>query len=728
MTAVLPQSEAVPRSPSIDRPIARLVTSLLERRSPAEMVSALKTFERLRRTEAVESEIKTSIKDLVGHLEAARQREALATALAVMFVDADYAIGRMRRDGVLRSSRYGFNGLVIANIARAGLDARPWLVARDERFEYLKSVLALTRLAPGAMALHGRVVKILSAREDVALKTVFAVLNARFYHYEPPNPAVGSLQLGRYSAEDLSDAASLILTVYRQLFPIHDDSFNHIDAEALDAASFVYERLFLAAVRLTKFQDAEIMIDGLPFQARVDRGAVRVSSIDPDVEKTVRLGYIQNQIQVAIRAEQFKAETPPMSMREIVDKGFEKGALDKLIEIVEKPVRRFRLFIPTAPQVFDIFRSEVMTREEVEGLFVVDVDTFGELEPAMRVAPNVTVMDVLKVQRYFNFISCIYQRRLEGIEDEKERTYFAFTSPILVIKHDQLLGQFLLIFGEEVQARAAIDLISIDYGAAHFDLQYTPLIDLGTYYVIAPHVLAASNLVRNVTVAKRLRDFAIGPKDRMVSALLGAFEAAGFKVRSDVKFSVKGKKGDLDMVAWRDGVLFIMECKNAYHPCSPHEMRNSYGHINKGREQLDVRRQLYNDSRNQAALFVKLGWDVQPTTHVHTGIIIANRVFHGARFNGHPVRQAKELMNVLLAGTIADEGDGLRFWEGETFTAQDLITYLEGDSIVTKQLAAMEPYPNEIDLGGRKLVFNTHALNVQTLNDTMLASYGGSAT
>ena len=153
---------------------------MLERRSPAEMVSALKTFERLRRTEAVESEIKTSIKDLVGHLEAARQREALATALAVMFVDADYAIGRMRRDGVLRSSRYGFNGLVIANIARAGLDARPWLVARDERFEYLKSVLALTRLAPGAMALHGRVVKILSAREDVALKTVFAVLNARF--------------------------------------------------------------------------------------------------------------------------------------------------------------------------------------------------------------------------------------------------------------------------------------------------------------------------------------------------------------------------------------------------------------------------------------------------------------------------------------------------------------------------------------------------------------------
>ncbi|WP_213504590.1 hypothetical protein [Novosphingobium decolorationis] len=240
--------------------------------------------------------------------------------------------------------------------------------------------------------------------------------------------------------------------------------------------------------------------------------------------------------------------------------------------------------------------------------------------------------------------------------------------------------------------------------------------------------MAASNLVRNVTVAKKLRDFVLGPKDRMVSALLEAFEAAGFKVCSDVKFSVEGQKGDLDLVAWRDGILFILECKNAYHPCSPHEMRNSYGHIKKGREQLDLRRQLYTDPSNQAALFVKLGWSVQPTIRIHTGIIIANRVFHGARFNGHPVRHAKELMNVLLTGTIADGGDGLRFWEGETFTADDLITYLEGDSIVTKQFSALEPYLIEIDVGGRKLVFDSHVLNVQTLNDTMFASYGGSAT
>lgn len=727
MTAVLPQPEGVLPSPSIDMPIARLVTSLLAKRSPAEMVSALTTFERLRRTEDVESEIKASIKDLVGHLEAARQREALATALAVMFVDADYAIGRMRRDGVLRSSRYGFNGLVIANIARAGLNARPWLVARVERFEYLKSVLALTRLAPGAMSLHDRVVKILSTREPFALKTVFAVLNARFYHYGPTTPVVGSLWLGQYSAEDLSDAASLILTIYRQLFSIHDDCFNHIDADALDNSSSVYERLFLAAIRLTKFKDAEIMIDGLPFQARVERGAVRVSSVDPDVEKAIRLGYVQNRIQVAIRAQQFREESLPMSMREMVDKGFQEGRLDKFIEIVEKPVRRLRLLIPTAPQVFDMFRSEAPTREEVEGLFVIDVDNFGELEPAMGVAPNVTLMDVLKVQRYFNFVSCMYQRKLEGIEDQAERTYLAFTSPILVMKHDQLLGQFGLIFRDEAKARAIIDLLSIDYKAPHFDLQYTPLIDLGAYYVIAPHVLAASNLVRNVTVAKKLREFALGPKDRMVSALLEAFEAAGFKVHSDVKFSVNGEKGDLDMVAWRDGVLFIMECKNAYHPCSPHEMRNSYGHIMKGREQLDLRRQLYADPANQAALFVKLGWNLQPTTRLHTSIVIANRVFHGARFNGHPVRQAKELMNVLLRGTIADEGAGLRFWKGETFTAEDLITYLEGESIVTKQLSALEPYPIGIDVGGRKLVFDSHILNVQKLNDTMLASYGGSA-
>lgn len=701
----------------------RVLASLLEQRSPAEMISALKKLDRPERSKALEREIKSLVREMAVHIKAESKREALATALAAMFADADYAIGKMRRDGALRASKYGYSGLIIANVARAALDARPLLVARDERLDYLKSVIALTKLAPSAKALHERIVGILRTRESVALKTVLAVLNSRFYHRIPPDESASSLKLDRYTIEEMSEAASLILETYRQLFPINDRCCNEIDVEGIAGPAPVYDRLFLAAIRLTKVKDAEVMVDGLPFQARWHRGAVRISSIDPDVEKSIRLGYIQGQAQVAIRARHLGESNPPISVREMIEKGFERGAFGQLLELVETPVRRFRLRLPTAPEVFQLFRSDEMFRDEVENLLTIDADAFTPLNPNLRITPQVTMMDLLKVQRYFNFISCLYQKKLETIDDEADCAYLTIASTILVFHHAALLDQITLIFDDEAKARAIIDLLVIDYEASHLDLQYTPLIDLGKHYVVAPHVLAASNLVRNVTVAKKLRAFSLEAGDPMVAAVLEAFESAGFKVRSDFRVTVKKKEVELDFVAWRDDVLFLLECKNAYHPCSAHEMRNSFDHIRIARNQLTVRRELFSDPVNQAKLFGKLGWNAQPTSRVYTGIVVANRVFHGAEFGRHPVRQAHELINVLRSGTIGGDAD-LKFWKGDAFTTEDLIDYLAGDSVAKKQLQAFERYPITIDLGGKLLVFESYALDPQKQAEIMTESYG----
>ncbi|HEY0414326.1 MAG TPA: hypothetical protein VGD66_14420, partial [Allosphingosinicella sp.] len=142
-------------------------------------------------------------------------------------------------------------------------------------------------------------------------------------------------------------------------------------------------------------------------------------------------------------------------------------------------------------------------------------------------------------------------------------------------------------------------------------------------------------------------------------------------------------------------------------------------------DQLDVRRDLFRDPRNQATLFGKLGWKVPPTAELYTGIVIANRIFHGVQFNGHPVRQAHELINVLQNGTLGGDGHDLRFWTSDGFTTCDLVTYLAGDSLATKQLSALEPYSVEIDLGAKRLVFDSYALDPQKLIDVMVASYRG---
>lgn len=704
-------------------PAQLILARLLEESSVSGMLAALKKLERPQRSRSLEREIKQLLVALGDHITADRKLGALATALAAMFADAEYAIGKMRRNGQLRASKYGYNGLLIANVARAGLDARPSLVARDERFDYLESVVALTKLAPNAKALHDRVVRTLSTRRAVALKTVLVVLNSRFYQHSPADDSLSSLKLDRYTIEDVSDAASLILDTYRHLFTIEDNCCNQFDAEGVAGNSPIYERLFLAAIRLTKFKDAETMIDGLPFRAESKGGAVRISSIDPEVEKSIRLGYVQGQMQVALRARHIPAPDSAMSVREMIDKGFEHGAFGPLLKFAEKPVRRFRLFLPTAPQIFQLFRSDSVFRDEAESLMMIDADTFSELDPGQMITPLVCVLDLLKVQRYFNFISCLYQRKLNEIEDEADRAYLTFTSTIPVIPHDKLFEQIQLIFSDEAKSRAVIDLLRIDYSANHLDLQYTPLIDLGTYYAVAPHVLAASNLPRNVIVAKDLRHIALEAGDPMVAAVKATFEAAGFEVRADFEVTIGKKPLELDLVAWRDETLFLFECKNAYHPCSAHEMRNSYDQIQKAKDQLDARREAFSDPANQTKLFGKLGWNVSPTSWVYTGIVTANRIFHGAEFNGHPVRQAHELMNVLATGTIGGDAE-LKFWKGDAFTTDDLIAYLGADSIARKQLQAFVRYPIEIDLGGRRLVFESHLLDMQRQIDIMFESYG----
>lgn len=207
-----------------------------------------------------------------------------------------------------------------------------------------------------------------------------------------------------------------------------------------------------------KFKDAEELVDGLPFQARVDRGVVRVASIDPDIEKSIRLGYIQGQNQVAIRARHLNGASPAVAVRDFIEKGFERGAFDRLVELVDFPVRRFRLFLPTAPQIFQMFRTDELFRDELESLLVIDADVYGDHDPNKQIAPHVTVMDLLKVQRYFNFISCLYQRKLEAVSEEADRAYLTFTSTIPVVPHDRFFEQMQLIFDNEAKSRAIIDL------------------------------------------------------------------------------------------------------------------------------------------------------------------------------------------------------------------------------------------------------------------------------
>ncbi|MFS0849506.1 hypothetical protein AB3M93_08560 [Novosphingobium panipatense] len=603
---------------------------------------------------------------------------------------------------------------------------RDLLTASPDRIVYLESVEALSRLAGNAQVLQKEIETTIRSRRAVVLKTVFVMVNSLFYHGWLNDYEASSLSGHRYSSEEYAEAASLVLRTYASMFPVDGASFTYVDTDAVTKNALVYERLLVAAIRLTKFREAEFFIDGLPYRADSAGETVTVSSIDPDLERSIRLGYIQSQNQGMIRFTHLQEADPSISMRSVIDRGFERGSFGKMLELIEQPIRRLVLRLPIVPEIFgEFFARDDLFLDELQMLLALDVDNFGTFEELIfPITDNVTSMDVFKVQRYFNFLSCAYQRRLSDLKDESERGELTLTSTLLVIRHDDLIEQMRLIFGDVDKAVEIVSLLTMDPGEPHLDLQYRPFVDAGGYYVIAPHVVAASNLVRNTIVANRLRSAAIGPKDRVVHAVTEALRSAGFLVHSDFEVKVAGRELELDVVAWRDRSLFLFECKNAYHPVSVHEMRNSWDHIRSARKQLDKRREILADAINRAVLFQKLGWDVDASCEVHTGIVIGNRVFHGANLNGHPIRQAHELINVLTSGRIVADEDSLSFWQGPDFQTADLIAYLGPASIATDQLAALDPREWRYSMGYRDLAFSSYVLDMIKWDRELRARHG----
>jgi BMFP domain-containing protein YqiC len=649
--------------------------------------------------------------------------------MAMIFLDPDHAVSCMRRNGVLRASRYGYRGSLIGRVAKAVLGAPDVFEISPDRIVYLESVKVLSCLAGNAQTLREQIEATVRARRSTVLKTVFVLVNNLFYDGWINDHDASSLDSRRYSSEEYAEAASFILHIYASMFPVDGMSFAHVDTDAAGKNSLVYERLLVAAIRLAKFREAEQLIDGLPYRADREGGEVTISSIDPDVERAVRLGFIQQRTQAFIRQFFLQEADQLISIRTLIDTGFDRGSFDNLLEIKEHPVRRFVLLMPAIPVIFDAwFANDELFRDEIQMLMELDVDHFGTFDDLIfPITDRISSLDVLKAQRYFNFISCAYQRRLADIQDPVEREELTLTSTLLAISHDAMVEQMQLILGDEDKACELIELLKMVPEDGHLDLQYRPFVDVGGYYMIAPHVVAASNLVRNTIVANRLRSAAIGRTDLMVQSVTEALRSAGFEVESDLKAKIAGQKLELDIVARRDDALVLLECKNAYHPVSVHEMRNSWEHIRNAAMQLDKRQDILVDLSNQSQLFNRLDWKVSSKCTVHTGIVIANRVFHGASLNGHPIRQAHELINVLNSGRIAvrngPKEESLSFWLEPDFQTADLTRYLGPKSIASDQLAVLDARSWRYSIGSRELAFSSYVLDMVKFDKEMRERY-----
>lgn len=662
-------------------------------------------------------DVSTALKSLGESLSRNKHQESVATMLALLLWNADGAVARIRREGLLRASRYDYRSGALLKAVEAALSLVPRLTLRPDRITYLQSVLALLEASHEARQLRKSLILRLRSRRHIVQKTLLVLVNEAFSNSCRGNPTADTNKLEHWSAEDISQAVSYILHLMRKEVGTEPKLWQHVDEHLGKPCENIYAGLLIDAARLNWLFEVESLIDGMPYEVVADGEVLKVFSSDEILEKSIRLGYIQSAIQKEIQFQVVLDQVErdgqkARTMASFIAEAFQAG-MGELVQLRTTPIERLVFAIIQDKRFFEPLAADIIFAEEFVALFSIGIENFrSEIKPSVRVSEKLSDIDVIKVQRFFNFIHSAFQEKLKDIEDEQWRNTLRTRSTIPIM-HGEVLLQHLEFILPTEKACEVIKLLTLAEDESFIDLQYKPLIAAGEYFVIAPALLAYSNLVRNIVVANNLRKVVLESADAMQEAVIEALRNADFMVRSNFQFNIKGKR-ETDIICWRDGHLFVFECKNAFHPCSAHEIRTSYEHLRTGKAQLDIRLTWLKDEENQKRLLKWLGWDVPVTNDVHTGIITANRVFNGYSMERHPVRQAHELINVIARGEIRTGSDQAEsFWRGEQFHALDLVDYLQGRSIVQQQFAYMSPFQRQVQIGKVTLSMQNYIFHME---------------
>jgi len=696
--------------------IIKIADQLADRATIPEIIQRAKSLPPIT---AGKKDVTAALDSLREHLNADRHQQAVALASALFVWDADSAVARMRRGGIFRASRYEFRSKALIKILGAFDRLVPEESIRPDRLRYIRSVQTLLPAAEDARQVRRSLLARLNTHKRYVLKSLLVSVNEMFAHNWQANYEIDSSIIQHWGAEDMASAFSFILNLMREEVGIEPTAWQHVDDHLISPFENVYAGMLVDAAKLCEFREIETLIDGLPYEVARENSTLRVFSTDEDFEKSIRLGYIQSDMQMSMRSArvmELRSGSPITTMENFIAEAFQAG-MAELVEIVPEPIERLVFKMHLDPHFFAPLSGDTFFTEEIIALYSAAIDSFlpeGEDPRHIKVSENLDISDIIKVQRLFSFISYAFHERLKSIENKARRDRLRARSMLPVVKRQFLVDVIQRVIDVE-KVDECLRLLILNEADQFIDIQYRPIIKAGEWFVIAPALLHKSNLPRNIVVGNKLRNTLVTDDDPMQDAVVEALRASGFLVEPGFTFDIEGER-ETDILCWRDGHLFVFECKNSFHPCSAHELRTSYERIKEGEEQLDIRNRWLKHPDNQANLYRRLGWNVPVTEHIHTGIITANRLFTGFQKGQHPVRQAFELINVISRGMInRPDGSSLRFWKDATFSASDLVEYLEGGTIVDMQYRQLQPYVRKISIGSTDFHLSRYWMDPATM-------------
>lgn len=691
-----------------------------------------------------DSLIKELVEQCVALLNEGRTDKAIDRISLGLVLNKPAFLTKVKKAGAIRHSRYLNQKDPVSGIARHCLDNRQLFGLSDEDIFYFESLINLQPCADGMrkdqrfisntiLRYRDRRIKIFADRRVTTsiVKALLAINDYSFLTRPDVDPSlIEDINELQFTLEDRSDAISYLISQADELIGIRKEDLVFLD----DGFAFSQEceNLISAACRYKAFLEAEIQVESAGFVCLKSGGRSVITYPDERTLRSMDMSHIishqQKQADSQLLKKAFQHLPSIKEMASEIHKEF-----PRVVTLQTEPYARFRFEIPqlfiAAILTSDIgsFSEDYEALDYVQNELSISLDDLGRYE----IVSGLTFRDFMLINRTFTVVQEIYSEKLKNVTTDENKTII-LNSILALFRESELLAIFEGNMPPDV-VKKYLQVTSWQAdGQQYLDLQYTPIVQVEDRYLLSLSVMRHSIMVRNIIASteKRKTGNRAGQMSfvQQVPGLLKqAFENQGFYCFTDQKIYFKGegqKEGDIDFLAFKDGRLFIAECKNVLDSVDHFEYRRINDYLLKAASQLDYIKSAVADEGYRRDLGRRLGVDISKM-EVHYLIVPTARKMYGHHVGGYPVRYLHELVGFLNEGiwNIRLPGGTMHtfsLWQADQFEIPDLLRYCSAGSAHDEFLKSMFYFERLI---GNRTYEAKYALDIQAAFDNMKAAY-----
>ncbi|HMJ70438.1 MAG TPA: hypothetical protein VK508_16145 [Cyclobacteriaceae bacterium] len=611
------------------------------------------------------------------------------------FIDKEIFLGKAKQKGVLRHTHYIESKNPIPSIAETLLAHRELFklsISEENYFRSLKnfeflfneSIVKLRYIKSEIRRLNKLEDEALPANRKSVVKTLisFNDLNFLINNEKEINHDLGDLN--HYTKEEISEAVSFILSQWEETVGLDGYDLHPVNYKWYQSDDF--RNLILSAAQYLFFREMEIYMEEFGFKLLADGSRYIFYPPEEDFGKSHEMSMIIMAQQEATDNMKTREKFSDTVSYVKLSEEFHKRFNESFRRLTEPFVRYVSMTpYPLFETLKDkrLFQEDVVIVTSVEKEMLMPYDEFKGL----MVGDHMTFHDFLTFSRVFYLMYFLISPKLRSaLKDDEE----AVLNSLCSVFTEEKMAEFLATVGEEEVVNDFLDCVTWEAGVHKFlDLQYQPILFIDGYFAVSIHVLANSRMTRNLFKVESKKGNLLMDKknanyDKLIANFAKALEDAGFAVYPNVPIKFKTalkNESDIDILAVRDEIAFVIECKDSISAVGPFELRTSLERLIKGSDQLDYLLLALNDLGVKEALKKNRGIDITKIEKLCPVILMSSRQFWGYEFRSFPVRSVHEFASFIGGGEYSvrmpdQEEEVFNLWSGDTLTNQDVIKYL----------------------------------------------------